>query len=95
MVITGKIDVTKIDKTKLFKGSKGTYLDIVLIETPNSQYGDYMIKQSVSKEDREAGIDGVILGSCEIRGKVNKPIDPVKSEKPVDPIQDGEDHLPF
>lgn len=63
-MMVGKIDVTKIDKTKLFKGAKGTYLDIALIETPNNQYGDsHMITQSVSKEEREAGVKGAILGN--------------------------------
>lgn len=68
-MITAKIDVTKIDKTKLFKGEKGTYLDIVLIETPNNQYGDdYMIAQSATKEEREAGKKGAIIGNAKIRG---------------------------
>lgn len=68
-MITAKIDVTKIDKTKLFKGEKGTYLDICLIETPNSAYGDdYMVTQSVSKEDRDKGVKGAILGNAKIRG---------------------------
>lgn len=62
-MITAKIDVTKIDKAKLFKGAKGTYLDIVLIDTPNGQYGDYMVVQSVTKEERQAGVKGAILGN--------------------------------
>lgn len=68
-MITGKIDVTKIDKDRLFKGEKGTYLDIVLIETPKSEYGDYMIVQSVTKEEREAGQRGEILGNAKIYQK--------------------------
>jgi len=64
-IIRGKIDVSKIDKDRLFRGAKGTYLDIVLIPTPDSQYGDtHMIKQDVSKDDREAGIKGNILGNA-------------------------------
>ena len=58
-MITGKIDVRKINKEKLFVGAKGLYLDIVLIETPNSQYGDFMIKQEGAKEE-----DMPILGSA-------------------------------
>ena len=65
-MITGKIDVMKINKDRLYKGKKGTYLSIVLIPTPNSEYGDYMIKENVSKEDREAGNDGAILGNTKI-----------------------------
>ena len=32
-IITARIDVQKIDKSRLYKGKKGTYLDIVLIPT--------------------------------------------------------------
>ena len=64
-MMVGKIDVTKIDKARLFQGKTGArYLDIALIETPNNQYGDsHMIVQSVSKEEREAGVKGNILGN--------------------------------
>lgn len=66
-MITCKIDVTKIEKERLFKGEKGTYLDIVLIETTNNQYGDdYMIVQSVSKEESAQGVRGKILGNARI-----------------------------
>lgn len=61
-----KIDVTKIEKARLFKGQKGTYLDALLIYKP-SQYGqDYMVVQSVSKEEREQGIKGPIIGNATI-----------------------------
>ena len=63
-MISISIDVTKINKDKLFKGEKGTYLNAVLIETPNNTYGnDYMIVQSVSKEERAQGVKGEILGN--------------------------------
>jgi hypothetical protein len=89
-MITAKIDVIKIDKTKLYKGEKGTYLDICLIETPDSKYGDdYMVTQSVSKEDREKGIKGAILGNAKIRGGASTP-------KPATPEQENADEdAPF
>ena len=60
-----KIDVSKIDKNRLFKGKQGTYLNAVLIETPNNQYGDsHMIVEDVSKEEREKGVKGNILGNA-------------------------------
>lgn len=62
MTIIAKIDVTKIDKARLFKGQKGTYLDLVIIEK-QSEYGDFMICQGVSKEERERGVKGAILGN--------------------------------
>jgi hypothetical protein len=66
------IDVSKITKEKLFKGEKGIYLDAVLIETPNSEHNDYMIVESVTKEEREAGNKGVILGNGRIVVKTNQ-----------------------
>lgn len=64
-----KIDVSKIDKERLFKGTKGTYLDAVaFIDTETeTQYGDHgMITQSVSKEEKAAGVKGAILGNGKI-----------------------------
>jgi hypothetical protein len=63
--ITARIDVTKIEKERLYKGEKGTYLDIVLIPTPNAKYEQtHMVVQSVSKEERDQGIKGNILGNA-------------------------------
>lgn len=69
-IILGKMDVTKIDKTRLFKGAKGTYLDFALMEHDHpDQYGnDFMIVQSVSKEERQKGVKGAILGNGKYAG---------------------------
>lgn len=64
-----KIDVLKLDKNRFFKGAKGTYCDLVLIETPDGEYGDYMVKQSVTKEEREAKLQMPILGNGKIIGQ--------------------------
>lgn len=100
-MITVRIDVTKIDKSRLFKGERGTYLDVVLIETPAAKYGnDYICKQQISKEERELGVAAPILGN----GKtINKKAEPPAGvyEKPIDKeqIQDDtptdESDLPF
>ena len=60
-----KIDVTKIAKDRLYKGTKGTYLDAVLhFNDVQDQYGNNgMIVQSVSKEERQSGTRGAILGN--------------------------------
>lgn len=57
-LIKAKIDVKKINKDRLFKGEKGTYLDITLIETPNGKYGEWMIVQDAPKDEK-----GTILGN--------------------------------
>jgi hypothetical protein len=62
-MITAKLDVLKIEKSRLYKGQKGTYLDITIIPTPNGKYGDYMIVQSISKEERDKGVKAPILGN--------------------------------
>jgi hypothetical protein len=71
-----KIDVTKIDKARLFKGEKGTYLDCTLLyNEATDQYGNNgMITQDVSKEDRDAGNKGAILGNAkEFKQQVSAP----------------------
>ena len=41
MNIKVKIDVTKIEKSELYEGQKGTYLNVVLIEQAN-EYSDVL-----------------------------------------------------
>lgn len=88
MPISININVDKIDKARFFEGKKGRYLDLVLFETPESEYGDYMVKQRAEKGEKMP-----ILGN----GKYFKPKEksdgksPSKSEdggssgKPKDP----------
>jgi hypothetical protein len=66
-----KIDVTKINKDHLFRGEKGTYLDLVMRENKDGpgKYGDDgFVAQSVSKEAREAGEKGPIIGNWKYIG---------------------------
>lgn len=61
-----KIDVTKIDKSKMFKGQKGTYLDAtIFVDLDNEdQYGNNgMITQNW--KDQQKG-EGPILGNGKI-----------------------------
>ncbi len=70
--ISIKIDVTKIDKARLFKGAKGTYLDLTtFIDTEvEGTYGDHgFISQSTSKEERENNVQTAILGNCTVFSK--------------------------
>lgn len=64
-----KLDVKKIDKERLFKGQKGTYLDLVMfVDTDQqSQYGDNgTLSQSVTKEERENGVKLPIIGNAKL-----------------------------
>jgi len=98
-IIRVKIDVTKIDKSALFKGSKGTYLDLSLIPTTINLYGDnYMVTQDIGKDRRQAGEKGPILGNAKIletqggqRPAATLPQQPV--QVPVETADDGD--IPF
>lgn len=70
-----KIDVTKIDKTRLFKGAKGTYLDLVVYENdaPDEYGNDFSVKQDCTKEDREAGVKMPYIGNGKNMGQKAKP----------------------
>ena len=103
-----KIDVSKIDKTLLFKGAKGVYLDATVfidIDTPD-QYGNHgMVTQDISKEAKDAGDKGPILGNVKVFWKdadnsVQKPVQkPVQQQsKPGKPAANGadfDDDIPF
>lgn len=60
-----KLDLKKIDKDLLFTADSGAiYMDAVAIETPNSNFSDYMVVQDLSKERRDAGEKGPIIGNA-------------------------------
>tara|TARA_R110000796_G_scaffold7861_6_gene26520 strand:- start:430 stop:750 length:321 start_codon:yes stop_codon:yes gene_type:complete len=67
--ISLKIDVTKIDKTRLYAGQKGTYLDLTtFIDTDVAdKYENHgFISQSTTKEEREAKYQTPILGNVKV-----------------------------
>tara|TARA_R110000824_G_scaffold179451_1_gene359659 strand:- start:660 stop:977 length:318 start_codon:yes stop_codon:yes gene_type:complete len=67
--ISVRIDVTKIDKARLYKGAKGTYLDLTtFVDTDQKdQYeNNGFISQSVDKEEREQGVKTPILGNVKV-----------------------------
>lgn len=74
-LLTAKIDVTKIDKSKLFTGAKGTYLDlsIWINDTPDQFGNDVSIEQRTEK-----GAAKIYLGN----GKTYKPKDAQQSSEP-------------
>ena len=77
-----KVDVTKIDKQALFKGAKGTYLDIsVLMGAEDDEYGNHgMVVQDIGQERREAGERGAILGNCKWASNPSASVSWVKND---------------
>ena len=64
-----KLDVTKIDKARLFQGEKGTYLNCTAFIDLSEldQYGNSgMVTQDVSKDERDGGVKGAILGNSKV-----------------------------
>mgnify|MGYP005823433101 FL=1 len=67
--ISVRIDVTKIDKLRLYKGAKGTYLDLTtFIDTMVAdQYeNNGFVSQTLTKEEREAKVQTPILGNVKV-----------------------------
>ena len=67
--VSVRIDVTKIDKDRLYKGEKGTYLDLTTwIDTDNKDQWDNngFISQSTTQEERESGVQTPILGNVRV-----------------------------
>lgn len=67
-MIAISIDVTLLDKTKFKRvtrknGKEAVFCDLVLIETPGGQFGDWICKQSQTNEERAAGTKTDILGN--------------------------------
>ena len=67
--ISLKINVSMIEKARLFKGAKGMYLDCTTFVDLDEldQYGNSgMITQDVTKEEKNSGTKGPILGNSKV-----------------------------
>ena len=94
-MIVAKIDVTKIDKAKLFAGKNGAkYLDICLIDRADDYGNSHMVVQSVSKEERAQGVRGAILGNAKTLGQEQPPSRQIPPRQSA-PAQGPDEDLPF
>ena len=101
---TIKINVSKIDKTALFEGKNGKYLDLVLFENKDGpdQYGNHgFVTQDIGKQRREAGERGPIIGNYKEVGGTIQRQQPTQHQQAkqnaYQPQQDQqeEDDIPF
>jgi len=95
-----KLDVSKIDKSRLYKGAKGTYLDLVVYEneSPNTYGNDYSVKQDCTKEDRDNGVKMPYIGNGKRIGQKAPPPQQARNIPRAQPAaQDVEDdsEIPF
>tara|TARA_B100001093_G_scaffold466998_1_gene485861 strand:+ start:3666 stop:3932 length:267 start_codon:yes stop_codon:yes gene_type:complete len=64
-IVNASLDLTKIEKSKIIKGKKGSYINITMfINDENDQYGNNAsVIISQTKEEREAKTPRVYLGN--------------------------------
>ena len=92
------IDVTKIEKERLYKGAKGTYLNLTtyLDLDEKDQYGQNgFISQQVSKEEKEAKIRAPILGNCDVVWKSEGAAPQAKAQVADMSIEEMDEDIPF
>lgn len=101
MIIRAKLNVSLVDKSKLFKGEKGLYMDITLLENKDGvdKYGNnFMVVQDLGKESREAGVKNPILGNAKIvsggGSALARSPAPAAAPTATTPVDDG-DAIPF
>ena len=63
------INVSKIDKARLFEGKQGKYLDVITF-IDIDEVGKYghngMVVEGITKEEKDAGGQGTILGNAKV-----------------------------
>lgn len=106
--ITASISLSRVDKSLLIEGKKGKYLAIAIFENRDGpdQYGNtHFVTQDVSKEMRQAGKQGPIIGNARFpKDEVpphRKPAPPKRPEMKEQPkrqepdLDVPEDDIPF
>lgn len=100
IALSVKIDVTKIDKTRLFKGAKGTYLDLTTfidLDQKDQYDNNGFISQSVTKDEKAAGVQTDILGNCRVFWSDMDSAPQPSQQAPAlaAPVDDVGDDIPF
>ena len=106
-MISLSIDVTELRKDRFrkltnSKGKECVYLDLTLIDTPNSKYGDhYFAVQKSTKEERDNGLDLPILGNAKDWTRVDQeqmqttPLPALDQSSPAITPTAADDDIPF
>jgi hypothetical protein len=101
-LIKAKIDVTKINKTKLFHGKKGTYLDldIWVDEQEPEEWKQVSICQQQTQSERENKTPKNYIGNGELKwgwdnSASGSPIPPKPEDSPSQDLKTEGDDIPF
>lgn len=94
-----RINLTELDKSRFFKGKKGTYCDLTCIETPNDQYGyTHGVAQSTTDDERKAGLRMDFIGNAKDFKIIKAQKELEESSKPTEPDANNgvdQDDIPF
>lgn len=97
-----KVDVTKLDKSRFFKGQKGTYVDLTCFIDPENpgEHGDHgFITQQQTKAERDNKQQMPILGNVKVFWQEEQQQAPPQAPQqapPQQPPQDNfDDSIPF
>lgn len=93
MIISLKLDVTKLDKSAFFKGTKGTYCDLtIFINDEPDQFGNNCsAKQDLGKERRE---EKLYVGNGKIVSGGNPSPPPARKQAQPPRRQSTPGHVP-
>lgn len=96
-LISLKLDVSKIDKSKLFKGKKGTYLDLTIaVNDEKDQYdNDVSAWQSQTKEERQSNSNKNFLGNGKVFWSSNNSGQQNNQQQEQPSPEPENDDLPF
>lgn len=96
--ISVRIDVTKIDKSRLFQGKKGTYLDLttfVDLDEKDQYDNNGFVTQSATEDERKAGVQLPILGNVKVFWEGEGQSNQAAAPEPTAPGNFEEDSIPF
>ena len=99
-IISASIDLTKIDKAKIYEGKKGKYYPItVVLNDEPGQYGDsgYIMTEQ-TKEERDAKAQKQYLGNVKVVWTNGQNVDTAPRDgnsAPAPAPAEAEEDLPF
>ncbi len=98
-IISSSIDLTKIDKSKIYEGKKGKYYPITIVLNDEvGQYGDSgYIQTEQTKEERDAKQPKTFLGNAKVvwTNGDNVNVAPREDQPQTAPVVEAEPDLPF
>ena len=92
------IDVSKLDKSRLYKGAKGTYANLtVFIDSNPDQYGkNGGVKEQATKDERDQKVKMPFVGNATIFWGDNPDFQQARVEQAQEPATDEfDDSIPF